>query len=94
MEVYDFSDTVTIKDLQEIFGVTSETTIWKWRKNTDLDDCGIRIVANKAYFVRFKLDCVLKWARRHNKATPGLAKWKETNKPAKPAKKKRVRVHA
>ena len=99
MEHLDLSHTITTKDMLTIFGVTSETTIWKWRKIGDLDDCVLSIQANDRHFIRFKLDCVLKWAKKTNHDTPGLAEWKRKNSGVSVSKKgttqrKRVRVRA
>ncbi len=90
MKVLDLSHTITTKDMLTIFGVTSETTIWKWRKDKDLDACVICIKATERYFIRFKIQCVLKWATKTNHATPGLEQWRK--KQQKDNKRKRVRV--
>lgn len=87
MRHLDLSNTVTTKDLMEIFNIQSEVTLLKWRKNKGLNECGLKIKANERYFVRFYLDCVLKWAKDNNKITPGLKNWKENNK----VKKKKVK---
>ena len=79
----DLSDTVTTKDLLKIFGVTSETSIWKWRRFRGLDDHAIRIDADERYFVRFYLAGVLDWAKEHNKAMPGLEQWRADRKTRK-----------
>ena len=90
MQVLDLSHTITTKDMLTIFGVTSETTIWKWRKDKDLDGCVLSIQANERYFIRFKLNCVLKWAKKTNHDTPGLEQWRK--KQQKGNKIKRVRI--
>ena len=89
MITLDLSKTVTTKDLLTIFGVTSETTIWKWRNNKGLDECAIRIQATERYFIRFNLESVLKWAKKTQHATPGLDQWRKKQK--KGNKRKRVR---
>ncbi len=89
MITLDLSNTVTTKDLLTIFGVTSETTLWKWRKNHGLDECAIRIEATERYFIRFKLESVLKWAKKTKRDTPGLELWRREQK--KGSKRKRVR---
>ena len=89
MKYLDLSNTVTTKDLLTIFGVTSETTLWKWRKNNGLDECAIRIEANERYFIRFKLECVLKWAKKTGHDIPGLELWRKKQK--KVNKRERVR---
>ena len=90
MQHFDLKDTVTTKDMLTIFGVTSETTIWKWRKFGKLDECAIRIDANERHFIRFKLPCVLKWAKKTNHDTPGLEQWRKKHQGGN--KRKRVRA--
>lgn len=90
MKNLDLRNTITTKDLLEIFGVSSETTLWKWRRQHGLDECAIRIDANERYFIRFGFPCVIAWARENNKPLPGMKQWKKKNKGKE--KNKRVRL--